>query len=232
MISKIYYINLDIRTDRRDFAETQLSALGIPYERFPAILVNREDLLNTDGKYHEFYLRCIPHIKETIKSGNGFNNMRGIIGCNISTTLLFKEIINRNFDSNILIIEDDCVLKKGWYEILEDFFERNIEFAKNWDLLRCVWSQKRRRYIKKWNTNHRNNKGVHKNTNDIYGGSHFTLVNKTKIKKIYEYISTNYVHPIDAVYNTTDLNVYHAKFSGKVDCCGKFRSDCNPEYEH
>ena len=64
-------------------------------------------------------------------------------------------------------------------------------------------------------------------------GLTFTLVNKTKIKKIYEYISTNYVHPIDAVYNTTDLNVYHFfKFSGKVDCCGKFRSDCNPEYEH
>ena len=121
MISKIYYINLDKRTDRRDFAETQLSALGIPYERFPAILANREDLLNTDGKYHEFYLRCIPHIKETIKSGNGFNNMRGIIGCNISTTLLFKEIINRNFDSNILIIEDDCVLKKGGMKYLKIF---------------------------------------------------------------------------------------------------------------
>ena len=65
----------------------------------------------------------------------------------------------------------------------EEFFEKNLEFARNWDLLRCVWSQKRRKYIKKWDTNHKKNKGTHKNINEIYGESHFTLVNLSKIKK-------------------------------------------------
>lgn len=232
MISKIYYLNLDKRTDKRAFIETQLSEFGISYERFPAILVNREDLLNPDGKYHEFYLRCNSHFKKSIESGVGFCNIRGIIGCNISTTLLYKEILNRDFDSNVLLLQDDCILKNGWYEILEEFFEKNLEFARNWDLLRCVWSQKRRKYIKKWNTNHKKNKGIHKNINEIYGGAHFTLVNSSKIKKIYKYISNNYVHQIDALYNTTELTVYHAKFSGKVDYCGKFKSDCNPAYKH
>jgi hypothetical protein len=39
LISKIYYINLDKRTDGRTFMETELSEFDIPYERFPAVLV-------------------------------------------------------------------------------------------------------------------------------------------------------------------------------------------------
>ena len=87
-------------------------------------MVNREDLLNPDGKYHEFYLRCNSHFKKSIESGVGFCNIRGILGCCISTTLLYKEILNRDFDSNVLILQDDCILKNGWYEILEEFFEK------------------------------------------------------------------------------------------------------------
>jgi GR25 family glycosyltransferase involved in LPS biosynthesis len=36
-IDQIFYINLDSRTDKRDLIESQLNALGVQYERFPAI---------------------------------------------------------------------------------------------------------------------------------------------------------------------------------------------------
>ena len=55
LISKIYYINLDKRVDRKKFMETQLSEFDIPYERFPAVYVERDELLNKDGKYHDYY---------------------------------------------------------------------------------------------------------------------------------------------------------------------------------
>ncbi|MCJ7637958.1 MAG: glycosyltransferase family 25 protein, partial [Nitrososphaeraceae archaeon] len=36
-IDKIFYINLDKRTDRRDEIEQELNKMELPYERFPAI---------------------------------------------------------------------------------------------------------------------------------------------------------------------------------------------------
>lgn len=36
-IDKIFYINLDKRTDRRDEIEQELNTMELPYERFPAI---------------------------------------------------------------------------------------------------------------------------------------------------------------------------------------------------
>ena len=47
LVSKIYYINLDKRVDRKKFMENQLKAFDIPCERFPAVLVEREKILNS-----------------------------------------------------------------------------------------------------------------------------------------------------------------------------------------
>ena len=38
-VSKIYYINTDAATDRDAFMRTQLDLTGIPYERFPAVVL-------------------------------------------------------------------------------------------------------------------------------------------------------------------------------------------------
>lgn len=36
-IDQIFYINLDHRTDKKEYMERQLEALGLPFERFPAV---------------------------------------------------------------------------------------------------------------------------------------------------------------------------------------------------
>lgn len=231
LISKIYYINLDRRTDRRKFMEKQLNQFDIPFERFSAIEVDRDELLNENGKYYDYYMRCktSPPLswKQAIESKNAFRNVRGAIGCTISATELYKKLLKENHESNILILEDDCILKVGWYEILKDFFENNSEFALNFDILRNTWSQKNRKYLTKWNRDHKETKRAKNRKTNIYGGSHFTLVNKTKIKKIYDYLISDYVIHLDALYGTTYLNVYHAKFAGKVDYLRNSPSDCN-----
>lgn len=236
LISKIYYINLDKRVDRKKFMETQLSEFDIPYERFPAVLVERDELLNKDGKYHDYYLRCSPrdalNFKSAIETGVRFSNVRGLIGGCISATTLYEKLLTESYDSNILILEDDCVLKTGWYEILEEFFDEYTDFVENWDMLRCVWSQKNRKYVSKWSRDHKETKRAKGKTTHIYGGAHFTLINKNSIQKIYDYLISDYCLSIDGLYGTTQLNVYHAKFNGKVDYLPGHFSDCDPKLEH
>ena len=98
-IDKIYYINLDKRKDRRDFMETQLKEFPFEFQRFPASFIERNDLLDKDGKYHSFYLRCSPNdklnFKNSIETGNKFTNVRGLIGACISHTLLQSKPIKK-----------------------------------------------------------------------------------------------------------------------------------------
>lgn len=48
-IEKAYYINLDYRIDRKEKFENRVKELNIPVERYPAIIVNPEDIQNPYG---------------------------------------------------------------------------------------------------------------------------------------------------------------------------------------
>ena len=48
-IEKAYYINLDYREDRKENFEKRISELNLPVERFPAIIINPEDISNPFG---------------------------------------------------------------------------------------------------------------------------------------------------------------------------------------
>lgn len=234
-IDKIYYINLDKRKDRQDFMETQLKEFPFEFERFSASFVERNDLLDKDGKYHSFYLRCSPNdklnFKNAIETGNKFTNVRGLIGACISHTLLLKKIAKENSNKCTLILEDDCVIKTGWYENLCKLVNDELE----WDVIRCVWGQTRRHYIKHWSRDHSENKNISKKTTDIYGGAHFTLVNKNSKHKVYNHFLNEYLLTPDGPYGTTQLNVYSVKLKNCVDYVrtnSDWISDCNPIYEH
>ena len=134
IISKIYYINLDKRVDRKEFMENQLQSFDIPYERFPAVLVERDELLNKDGKYHDVYTRFLhDHDYTKISSSNkNFRHYRGSVGAYISVFSLVEKLVKENHKENVLILQDDCVLKGGWYDVLESFVDTN-ELPKDFD---------------------------------------------------------------------------------------------------
>ena len=48
-IEKAYYINLEYRTDRRELFEQRTKELNIPVERFPAIIINANEIVNPYG---------------------------------------------------------------------------------------------------------------------------------------------------------------------------------------
>ena len=123
LISKIYYINLDKRVDRRTFMENQLSEFDIPYERFPAVLVKRDELINKNSEYKHIYNKFLPehYYSKITESEKQFRHYRGSIGAYISFYSLLKSLVKTKQNESVLIIQDDCVLKKGWFEIFQSF---------------------------------------------------------------------------------------------------------------
>ena len=64
---KVFYINLDERTDRKEYMEKMLSNLNLKYERFSAVKAS-PDVIKTE--YNEFYENCVPRFKKYINSKN------------------------------------------------------------------------------------------------------------------------------------------------------------------
>lgn len=105
-ISKIIFINLNKRSDRREHIENQLTNYNLPFERFEAI--------ETTGTTQKYY--------------GTFNT--GIIGCGISHLNVLKIAKDRGYE-NILIFEDDfefLISKEEFEEQLELFFNSNIDY--------------------------------------------------------------------------------------------------------
>lgn len=90
-IDKAYYINLDYRTDRKEVFEQRAKEIGIPVERFPAIIINEGDVTNPFGdKYWH----------------NKVSNY-------YSHTGIIKEAKELGLQ-NVWVFEDDCVFVDGF----------------------------------------------------------------------------------------------------------------------
>lgn len=103
---KIFYINLDNNQDRNQQMIKQLDALGLQYERIPAIYgknltAEQKSFVN----YHHFLLR----MKRPIKDGE--------IGCAMSHRMIWQKMLDENIDY-ALILEDDVIIDKSLLQIL------------------------------------------------------------------------------------------------------------------
>jgi GR25 family glycosyltransferase involved in LPS biosynthesis len=108
-IEKAYYINLDYRTDRKELFEKRIEELGIPVQRFPAIIVNAEDITNPYGDKH-------------------WHNK-------VSNYYSHRAIISKAKElglQNVWIFEDDCVFAQGFIKKAQMCINdlKNIE----WDM--------------------------------------------------------------------------------------------------
>ena len=101
---KIFYINLDSRTDRKEFMEEQFKKFNIDAERFSAISLTKEQNDDLVKRGCNFYDGPRPEYAPRIKS------------CTIShiSVLLRGKMMNYE---NILIFEDDALMDNN---IIED----------------------------------------------------------------------------------------------------------------
>jgi hypothetical protein len=92
-IDKAYYINLDYRTDRKEFFENQVKELGLDVERYEAVKLNLNEIDNpfNDINWHKKMGSCQSHIN------------------------IIKLAKQKNL-KNVWILEDDCVFVDGFIE--------------------------------------------------------------------------------------------------------------------
>lgn len=116
---KIFYINLDHRTDRKQFMEDQFSKFEITAERFSAINLTKEQNDDMVKRGCNFYDDSRPEYAPRIKS------------CTISHLSIILRSKMMDY-SNVLIFEDDALMEDDIIQDLQDC----VEDLKNreWDM--------------------------------------------------------------------------------------------------
>ena len=234
-IDFIYYINLDESVDRKAEIESRLNLLDLPYERFSAI---RPDPQSCDKleEYHEYHKRqqffyCARYLGEYEKSEQ---YELGSLGCYLSHYKLICQIADMNEQNqNILIIEDDCKINKQNFAVANKKLSELLERGEEWDILRSTWSSSinlekikychplsnsfetymHRHIYQRINEISTDYKLVSPTVHALYGGTHFQVINSNSAKKIKKYLEEETIIPIDALYTTTALDVFHAKMN-------------------
>ncbi len=129
---KAFVINLDTDTERMMFMAGQLKALGIPYERYPA--VRPQDVLPEEYDAS----RAAANGKHILLPGE--------LGCAASHKRIYEEILSRGLEY-ALILEDDVELppnfssileretshnRRRWEYLLFDYWKPGIPFIRRW----------------------------------------------------------------------------------------------------
>ena len=128
MINKIYYINLDRRTDRYEHINNELKKINYtgPIERISAIdgkTLNINNLPNTlitnDGK------------NDALDKNKGLYYILtpGATGCALSHLNIYNKIIDEiNDDNYVLILEDDITIDNNFMNKLNDYINKMPQF--------------------------------------------------------------------------------------------------------
>ena len=123
---KIYFINLDKRTDRLNDIQIELHKIGLnTFERFSGIIPTQ-----IQSKKCSF----IKPQKLLIK--NNISYLRGAMGCKMSHyEILKKELIAKNDYEYLMILEDDCNFEENTIININLALNQLIEKNIDWDIL-------------------------------------------------------------------------------------------------
>jgi len=217
------YINLKEKKDRDEHMKKMLDFLCISYERFNAIKATSLNGVDISPSYK--------------KNALGEHQMLANLGLVQGHIKILES--RKEEEGILLILEDDVhitskALKQVNKVMKETFTNRE------WDIIRPVpdGSQQTSAYflgiwerleksqsegktaalnqisnlVYKHNVCTRYSKFYKKSFPASFaGGVHFTLINKTSIKKILKYIREDYFSPIDCMYSTHKLDSYAIK---------------------
>lgn len=179
-IDKIYVINLDKAKDRWDNCIKQFEKYNIEnYERLSASLIDK--LSDVELKYLNYMKKSNP------------SYILGSYGCRLSHIRILEKYINCDDNLNILVLEDDFVLKDNFLEELEKSIS-NFKEINNWENYKMLYLG---------STIHKKTKIIdfHKNIKKIiYGyGTYAYMFNSSFANDILEFIH-KYNMEIDKVY--------------------------------
>ena len=229
----IYYINLDQDFEKSYNTKIQLSTIDIPHERFPAVKPNRKDI-QPDGQYYSFFkrnkfLEACSFFEEKLDWMDQEKYQLGTLGCYLSHYTLLQKIHKENYDlDHVLIVEDDVKVNDANIPTIEETID---SAPKDWDIIRSTWSSTQhlslitychplssyyqpelvRSFIPRMKTIKYDCRQCCPVMNTFYGGTHFQIIKVQSIPRILEYLDSDVLLPIDALYTTHALNVYQKK---------------------
>jgi GR25 family glycosyltransferase involved in LPS biosynthesis len=186
MFDKIFYINLDRRTDRNNNIKQELKRNGLENDEYEIVRIPA-----VDGS--RLNLNKIPHNLITEKGINEYknkdkNNKTGIrltsgaIGCALSHKIVWEKILNENIQA-ALILEDDIHINKNFHHEL-DTYRKNLpnEIAKDYDIIFLGYHPATIKYIYKNTLNDPIN-GIYVKASRVYGLFGY-IVTKQGAKKL------------------------------------------------
>lgn len=218
------YINLKEKKDRDEHMKKMLDFLGISYERFNAIKATSLNGVNISPTYLE-----ATHVGEHQMLAN-----IGLVQGHVKILESRKEE-----EGVLLILEDDVYITskalKRVNKVMKETFKN-----REWDIIRPIpdgseqtspfflgiWERLEKLQSEgkpaalnqisnlayKHNVCTRYSKFYKKSFPENFAGQvHFTLINKTSIKKILKYIREDYLSPMDCMYSTHKLDSYVIK---------------------
>ena len=201
---KVFYINLERRKDRKNVMEVMLSDLNLDYERFEAICPTINEI--KFGEFKKLYKKACPRLKKYVNTKCTHKRAVGVFGVYISALKIHESQL-KNPEPYIILEDDVKITEKTILQI-----KRFISDAKykDWDIIRSIWTSNNK--INKIHTVHPESKfSKQYKTHMLFGGAHFSVFRSAR--KIVDYMSSENVTAIDAVYSTSLLNVYHSKFN-------------------
>lgn len=145
LVDKIFYINMDISTDRRQHIEEMLNKTNISYERVVPINL---------GTTEEIYQNYVVKQNFTFCDYEQFKKKINFIDTHGAASLYFtfKQIADRvcnndipglDVGSRVLILEDDVTFDDAWHERLEEAMEAIANV--NWTIARLgMWGEQRK----------------------------------------------------------------------------------------
>ena len=232
-IDFIYYINLDQDFEKAYKMKLQLSDIGVPNERFPAVKPDLESI-QPQGKYYSFFkrnkfLEARAYFEEQSDWINLEKYQLGTLGCYLSHYTLLNKINKEQSDlDHIVIVEDDVKLNDSNIPQIEKCISSAPE---DWDIIRSTWSspnhlspiqychplssfyepEMAKRFLARMKSIKYDCFSCCPVMNTFYGGTHFQIIKVSSIPKIIEYLDSDVLLPIDGLYTTHMVNVYHQK---------------------
>lgn len=233
LLDFIFYINLDQDTQKAESTNLQLSTTQLPFERFPAVKPTSRSI-QSGGEYHKFFkrnrfLESKAYFDEKLDVLNLEKYQLGTLGCYMSHYNLLKKIQRESQHlDHVAIIEDDVKLNDS---NIPDIEKAIAEAPEDWDLIRSMWSSSNtltlidychplsfyfqpemiRKLIPAIVNIKYNCLACCPVIGAIFGGTHFQVVKVSSIPKILEYLDSEPLLPIDSLYTTNAINVYHKK---------------------
>ena len=223
-LQKIYFINLDKDSERRNLLESRLRRHypEIPYERFSALSADSFD------RYLPFFQH---RLRDNMQPVNGVYPRPGTLGCFLSHYQLLKQIDanwreNGPQDACYLVLEDDCVFDESVLPKISHWIDESI--PSDWSVVthpkgRIYWRDRANKYFHHIHSA-RHRKWIY------YWGAHFCIYRGCAIGKIVELMEQEEIYDVDKWLRNNVSGAYSFRQHLRIKTSNLGGSNTNPRF--